>query len=309
MADNITIKEAVAAGTMRLKKCNIDNADYDSFALFSDITGIDKTYYFMHGDEPVSPKNMQVFDEYISRRCSHEPLQYILGKAWFYGREYAVNENVLIPRADTEVLAEQAIKYAGSIAADKAVVTVSDSGSADENIKMHILDMCTGSGCIAITLALETAESHVVAVDLSGEALNVAKENRDKLGAENVSFVQSNLFDELAEYRTGQFDIIVSNPPYIETDVIETLSEEVREFEPAMALDGTKDGLYFYRRITEEAVHFLKNGGYLMYEIGYNQGEAVRKIMQAAGFEEIDVIKDYAGLDRVVKGRLQQGVL
>lgn len=309
MADNITIKEAVASGTMRLKKCNIDNADYDSFALFSDITGIDKTYYFMHGDEPVSPKNMQVFDQYISRRCRHEPLQYILGKAWFYGREYAVNENVLIPRADTEVLAEQALKHAGRIAANTAVVTVPDSGSAGENIKMNILDMCTGSGCIAITLALETAESHVVAVDLSGKALNVAAENRDKLGAENVSFVQSNLFDELEEYRTKQFDIIVSNPPYIETDVIETLSEEVREFEPVMALDGTKDGLYFYRRITEEAVHFLKNGGCLMYEIGYNQGEAVRKIMQTAGFEEIDVIKDYAGLDRVVKGRLQQGVL
>lgn len=304
MADNITIKEAVAAGTMRLKKCNIDNAEYDSFALFADITSIDKTYYFMHGDEPVSPKNMQVFDEYISRRCRHEPLQYILGKAWFYGREYAVNENVLIPRADTEVLVEQALKQAGGLTADKGAVTLSDVGSADENIKMHILDLCTGSGCIAITLALEIAESHVVAVDLSGEALNVALENRDKLGAGNISFVQSDLFEKLTEYRTNKFDIIVSNPPYIETEVIGTLSEEVRGFEPEMALDGTKDGLYFYRRITEEAPHFLKNGGYLMYEIGYNQGEAVRKIMQSEGFEEIEVIKDYAGLDRVVKGKL-----
>lgn len=302
MADNITIKEAIKAGTIRLKKCNIDNADYDSFALFSDITGIDKTYYFMHGDEPVNPKNMQIFDEYIGRRCSYEPLQYILGKTWFYGREYTVNENVLIPRADTEVLVEQALKYAGRIEADKAEVTVPDSRSTDEDIKMHILDMCTGSGCIAITLALEIAESHVVAVDLSEEALNVAVENKDKLGAENVSFVQSNLFDEMAEYRTNQFDIIVSNPPYIETDVIETLSEEVKGFEPVMALDGAKDGLHFYRKITEGAVHFLKNGGCLMYEIGYNQGEAVREIMQAAGFKEVEVIKDYADLDRVVKG-------
>lgn len=303
MADNITIKEAITAGTMRLKKCNIDNADYDSFALFSDIAGIDKTYYFMHGNEPVSPENMQLFDEYISRRCNHEPLQYILGKAWFYGREYKVNGNVLIPRADTEVLVEQALKYSGSIEADKAVVTVPDVGSADEGTKMHILDMCTGSGCIAITLALEIAESHVVAVDLSGEALNVAVENKDKLGAENVSFVQSNLFDDMEEYRTEQFDIIVSNPPYIETDVIDTLSEEVKGFEPAMALDGADDGLYFYRRITEDAVHFLKSGGCLMYEIGYNQGEAVRQIMLAAGFKEVEVIKDYAGFDRVVKGR------
>ncbi len=297
MADNITIKEAVKEGSMRLNKCNIDNAGYDSFALFSDITGIDKTYYLMHGDEYVSPENMQVFDAYISRRCSHEPLQYILGKAWFYGREYIVNESVLIPRTDTEVLIEQALKQIGKLSVDGTERGV------------NILDMCTGSGCIAITLALEVMESQVVAVDLSEEALNVAKENRDKLGAGNVSFVLSDLFDKLAYCKNKQFDIIVSNPPYIETDVIETLSEEVRGFEPVMALDGTKDGLYFYRRITEEAPCFLKNGGCLMYEIGYNQGEAVKAIMLSAGFDEIEVIKDYASLDRVVKGIYRKEML
>lgn len=291
MVDSITIKEAVRTGSMRLKKCNIDNTECDSFALFSYVTGIDKTYYLMHGDEPVTPENMRIFDEYISRRCAHEPLQYILGKAWFYGREYTVNENVLIPRIDTEVLIEQALKQIGKMSA----------GGAEED--MHILDMCTGSGCIAVTLALEVKKSQVVAVDLSKEALNVAEINRDRLGAGNVTFIQSDLFDELEEYKTEKFDIIVSNPPYIQTDVIETLSEEVRRFEPSMALDGTVDGLYFYRRITEEAPHFLKKGGYLIYEIGYNQGAAVKEIMMAAGFEKIEVIKDYADLDRVVKGR------
>lgn len=288
MADNITIKSAVSSGIRRLKECNIDNADYDSFALLSDIIGLDRTYYLMHGDEPVSEENMQMFNEYISRRCSHEPLQYILGKAWFYGREYIVNENVLIPRADTEVLIEQTLKQI-------------DRG----NLKSaRILDMCTGSGCIAVTLALEVKESCVAAVDLSKEALQVAEKNCDKLSAGNVLLIQSDLFDKLGNYRKEQFDIIVSNPPYIETEVIGTLAEEVRRFEPKMALDGMGDGLYFYRKITEEATHFLKNGGYLLYEIGYNQGEAVSDIMRAAGFENIEVIKDYAGLDRVVKGRI-----
>ncbi len=289
MADNVTIKEAVNSGSLRLKECNIDNAAYDSFAMLSDITGIDRTYFLIHGDEHVSDENMKLFNEYISRRCSHEPLQYILGKAWFYGREYIVNRNVLIPRADTEVLIEQTLNQ----------ILKPGSGSG-----LHILDMCTGSGCIAITLALELKDSKVVAADLSNEALSVAGKNCSRLEAGNVSLVQSDLFEKLADYKNHQFDIIVSNPPYIETDVINTLDAEVRTFEPVMALDGMSDGLYFYRRITGQAPHFLKNGGCLIYEIGYNQGEAVRDIMEAAGFENIEVIKDYAGLDRVVKGRI-----
>jgi len=289
MADNITIKEAVNSGSLRLKECNIDNAAHDSFVMLSDITGIDRTHFLIYGDEHVSDEDMKLFNEYISRRCSHEPLQYILGKAWFYGRQYIVDRNVLIPRSDTEVLIEQALNQ----------ILNRGGGSG-----LHILDMCTGSGCIAITLALELKDSQVVAADLSNEALSIARKNCSRLAADNVSFVQSDLFERLADYKNHQFDLIVSNPPYIETDVINTLEAEVRLFEPVMALDGMSDGLYFYRKITGQATHFLRNGGWLMYEIGYNQGEAVRDIMEAAGFENIEVTKDYAGLDRVVKGRI-----
>ena len=281
--EKMTISKAVRCGASFLKESNIDNADYDSFALLADIMGIDRSYYYMHGDDEL---DSQVYNEFLGkvrRRCAHEPLQHITGKQYFYGNEFKVNPDVLIPRQDTEVLVSEALKILDD--------------------KMSVLDMCTGSGCIIISLALNKNLNEAVGVDLSAKALKVADENAANLGASDVNFIESNLFESLDLSMENKFDMIVSNPPYIETDVIRTLSDEVKLHDPMMALDGHEDGLYFYRKITSCAPKFLKNGGWLLYEIGYNQADAVSVIMRDAGFRDVSTVKDLAGLDRVVAGR------
>ncbi len=278
----ISIIDAVKDGARKLKVSGVESPDYDSFELLSDIMGISRTDYLIRGKEPVPEDLYQMYESAIERRCNHEPLQHILGKAWFYGREYVVNNQVLVPRFDTEIVVEKAL------------------GVIDDG--MSVLDMCTGSGCIIITLALERLLKRAVGVDLSTGALEVAKTNVKKLGA-TVDIVQGDLFSALDD-NNDKFDVIVSNPPYIETAVIESLSEEVRLFDPLMALDGFEDGLHFYRCITEESRKFLNKSGWLVYEIGYNQGLAVSEIMEHAGFEDVKVYKDYAGLDRVVMGKI-----
>jgi release factor glutamine methyltransferase len=281
-----TLSEIVRDGAERLTECGIENAAYDSFALMSELNGMDRTYYLVHGNETVTDEICEKFNIYIERRCGHEPLQHILGKAWFYGYEFIVNENVLVPRSDTEILVEQ-------------VLAVSDSTS-------RIVDMCTGSGCIILTLAKEGHLLSGLGVDYSTKALAVAEKNRKHLQAENIEFIQSDLFKEKSLMREyiGKTDIIVSNPPYIPTKVIEGLSDEVRS-DPMLALDGHEDGLYFYRKITRQAKEFLKPGGFLFYEIGHDQSEAVENEMTLAGYTEIVTIKDLSGLDRVVRGRLR----
>lgn len=284
---NCILSKAVHEGAQRLRESGIDHADFDSFALMSAVNGMDRTYYLLHGNEGVSEEDYQKFSAYIDRRCNHEPLQHILGKAYFFGYEFQVNGDVLVPRPDTEILVEEALK-----------VTDGDSS---------VLDLCTGSGCIILTLALERHLKRGLGADVSEKALAVAKENARRLSVENVAFVQSDLFDGLQEYflKEGLADVIVSNPPYIRTDVISELSEEVRLHDPLLALDGHGDGLYFYREITQQAGRYLKQGGYLLYEIGHDQSEAVEELLREAGFKEISTIKDLAGLDRVVKGRLR----
>ena len=192
-----------------------------------------------------------------------------------------MNEDVLIPRPDTEVLVGEVIK-------------VTRNGD-------NILDMCTGSGCIGITLAKKFPESRVLGVDVSEKALKVAQKNEHNLEADNIDFMLSDLFGELGNDIT--FNTIVSNPPYIPTKVIETLQDEVRLHDPLLALDGTEDGLMFYRKITEKAREYLKTDGYLCYEIGAEQAADVSEIMKQAGLRDITVVKDLAGLDRVVMGR------
>lgn len=277
----MTITEAVKEGAARLKECNVDNAEYDSFALLADIIDIDRTYYLVYGKKELDDMSYKVFCEYIKRRCCHEPLQHILGKAWFYGNEFLVDKNVLVPRPDTEILIEEALKHLKP--------------------QDNVLDMCTGSGCIILTLALNRQLNVAVGADLSEAALNVADKNAKKLNVSGVKYIHSDLFANINE--EYKFDMIVSNPPYIETAVIETLSDEVRLYDPKMALDGMADGLHFYRLITEQSVNYISNDGRLIYEIGYNQAEAVKEIMAAAGYADIQVIKDYSGLDRVVSGR------
>ena len=215
----------------------------------------------------------------MRKRAEHVPLQYIVGEAEFMGLKFKVNSNVLIPRQDTETLVEEALK-------------VVKPG-------MNVLDMCTGSGCIIVSIVHNIPEVEGTATDISKQALLVAKENA-KLNQVSVTFERSDLFDNV----TGTYDVIVSNPPYIRTEEVLKLMPEVRDFEPMEALDGKEDGLYFYRKIMEKCPSYLKPEGHILFEIGYDQGEAVSGLLREAGFKNVAVIKDLAQNDRVVTGML-----
>ena len=273
-----------AQGKCALEKAEIEEAALDTRLLLEFVCETDRTTLFAHPEKEVGPDQQKRFEELIAKRSEHIPLQHLTGQQDFMGLTFAVNEHVLIPRQDTEILVEEVMR--------------------DLHDGVHILDMCTGSGCILLSLLHYSNDTTGVGADLSEEALKVAQANAESLGmAERVRFVHSDLFESIE----GTFDIIVSNPPYIRTDVIETLMPEVRDHDPRMALDGTADGLYFYRRIIEESEKYLKRGGQLFFEIGHDQAEDVVTLMQRHGYKEIEVKKDYAGLDRVVYGTFLGG--
>lgn len=265
-----------------LEAAGIDNSVYDAKCLLEHVLGCDRTYLFLHGNDVLEDERKAAYFSFIDKRAEHYPLQYITGSQGFMAYDFYVNEHVLIPRADTEILVEEALKV------------------IDKDTK--VLDMCCGSGCIGESIQLMTS-AFVTLVDVSKEALAVAEKNAENLHAK-VDLIQSDLFDNVSSH----FHVIVSNPPYIRSDVIKTLMPEVRDFEPTLALDGTEDGLYFYREITKRAGEYLYETGYLFFEIGFDQGEDVKQILVEHGFEEIEIIKDLAGLDRVVKGRKQKHV-
>lgn len=278
-----TYKDALEYGKQRLLECEIEDANLDAWLLLEYVSGISRSWYFVHEDEEISENDIEEYQILIEQRGKHIPLQQLTKEAYFYGMKFFVNENVLIPRQDTEVLVEQVLSLS----------------KGKENLKL--LDMCTGSGCILLALLANLKQASGTGVDLSEKALEVAQRNGKELGIE-VSWVQSDLFDKVS----GSYDIIVSNPPYIETSVIEGLMDEVKLYEPRMALDGTEDGLFFYREITMQAGKYLKNNGILAFEIGYNQGRAVSEFMKENGYKEVQVLQDLAGLDRVVTGRIEK---
>ena len=286
-----TLESLLKKGTTILKDNGLEEAGLDAWLLLEYKTGKNRSYYFAHGDEPVSDETAAEYLELIGRRAGHIPVQQLTHQAFFMDYEFYVNENVLIPRQDTETLVEEGLKCLEDVE------------------KPEILDMCTGSGCILISLLLERQDAHGAGVDVSPEALEVAKENASLLNVENrADLVESDLFSapyfcEKGGKEGGKYDILISNPPYIATEEIETLMEEVRLHDPRKALDGIEDGLYFYRKITEEAGEYLKPGGWLLYEIGCTQGEAVSEMLRNAGFEKVQVVKDLPGLDRVVMGQ------
>lgn len=282
-APKLTYRQMCHNGAAILADAGITDAEYDSFALLEYITGMDRTAYILNGSKSVPEDIAERYDAVIDRRSSHIPLQHITGQAWFYGRGFNVNSDVLVPRQDTEVLVSEALK----------VINAKDS----------VLDMCTGSGCIIITLALEKKLGRALGADISEAALKVASGNREKLGADDVTFVKSNIFSDINVNDDELFDVIVSNPPYIATGEIETLTEEVRIHDPYIALDGLADGLHFYREITQQSMNYIKSGGWLLYEIGCTQAHDVSDIMSEYGYSNIKVIKDLAGLDRVVMGQ------
>lgn len=271
-------KKLYEQGCEQLKDAGVTEYVLDARLLLEHVCDTNRNTLLVHPDLEVTAEQEKLYKDGIGKRAMRIPLQHILGEQDFMGLTFLVNEHVLIPRQDTEILVEEAMKY------------LHDG--------MRVLDMCTGSGCILLSLLHYSNDCTGVGADLSQEALEVALSNAERLEEKNVSFVHSNLFENVE----GTFDIIVSNPPYIATEEIESLMPEVKDHEPRMALDGTADGLFFYRRIVEDASKYLCPGGYLLFEIGCDQANAVTKLMEEAGYKEVEVIKDYAGLDRVVCG-------
>ena len=286
----LTLKQLYKVGTVKLAEEGIEEFSLDAWYLLEYVTGVSKAMYFAEPERAVSEENADRYIDCIRRRAAHIPLQHITGEQEFMGYPFCVNEHVLIPRQDTEILIEEVLKEAGG------------------KKGLCILDMCTGSGCILLSILKMCREKYYmtdlqgIGADVSEEALKVARENGRRLGVP-VTWIQSDLFAKIPEEE--KYDVIVSNPPYIETAVIDTLQEEVRLHDPYIALDGKEDGLYFYRRIISEAGKYLKTQGKLMFEIGCDQAEAVEELMKNAGYEQITVKKDLAGLDRVVYGTLQ----
>ena len=271
-------KEAYELGIMTLTEAGMEEAKSDTLLLLEGICHVTRNDVLVHGETLIEGDMADAYRDALQKRCTHIPVQHITGVQNFMGLDFSVNEHVLIPRFDTEILVEEVMKH------------LHDGFS--------ILDMCTGSGCILLSLLKYSNDCKGVGVDISADALLVANTNKEKFGIE-ASFIESNLFEQV----TGKYDIIVSNPPYIRSDVIPTLMEEVRDHEPVLALDGTEDGLFFYREIVRESPKYLNGGGMLFFEIGYDQAEDVSRLMEGAGYKDVTVVKDFAGLDRVVYGR------
>lgn len=278
----MTYRECYEQGCRTLQAAGIEEAALDARLLLEAVCGTDRNDLLVHGEQPVAPEAEEKYLNWIRQRAEHIPLQQLTGEQGFMGLTFSVNEHVLIPRQDTEILVEEVLK--------------------ELHDGMRVLDMCTGSGCILLSLLHYSNDCEGLGVDLSAEALEVAGRNVLKVltpeKAEHAHFLQSNLFEKVE----GKFEIIVSNPPYIASAEVEKLMPEVRDHEPRMALDGTEDGLYFYRRIIEEAGKHLVSSGMLFFEIGYDQGQAVSELMRTEGYCEVQVVQDYAGLDRVVFG-------
>ncbi len=271
----MTWRALLGQGEEILTQAEIADAGLDAWYLLEYVSGMKRAEFFLHGDDEISESQIEHYLSLIDQRKEHIPLQHLTGTQEFMGMEFKVSKDVLVPRQDTELLVENLL----SLVQGK-----------------RVLDLCTGSGCIGISLAKLGNPQSVDAVDLSKDALAIAKENAKKLQAE-VHFIESDLFAAVE----GQYDVIASNPPYIASEVIETLMPEVKDHEPMMALDGGADGLDFYQRIAREAVAHLKPEGMLWLEIGYDQGETVSEILKQQGYEDVACLKDLCGLDRVIQ--------
>ena len=298
MGMKMNYKELWDNGTRLLTEAGVPEARLDAWYLLEYATGITRARYWLDPLAAVCEEQAALYQSLLDKRARRIPLQQITHQAFFMGSVFYVNEHVLCPRQDTEILAENALDRLQGLAAPE------------------ILDLCTGSGCILLSLLAERPDARGTGTDLSAEALSVARRNARELGLEaRCVFAEGDLFSALEpgklcgkdSHPCMKYDMIVSNPPYIATEVIATLSPEVRFHDPGMALDGGADGLVFYRRITEQAGSWLKDGGWLLVEIGHDQGESVSRMFEEAGFGSVAGIKDLGGLDRVVSGRYTEG--
>lgn len=286
----VSLEQAYRQGRNLLDRAGVAEADLDAWELLEHICGIDRTRYYLDPGRLVTEEQWKRYMSLIEKRASRIPLQHLTGVQWFMGLEFCVNEHVLIPRQDTEILVEEALTY------------VKEKQIPHTDGKTKVLDLCTGSGCILLSvLALADGELNGTGSDISDQALAIAKKNARKLGMDHppVEFIRSDLFENI----TGRFGMILSNPPYIPENEIGKLEEEVRCHDPYGALCGGQDGLDFYRRIAMEADGFLEDGGILIVEIGYDQGKAVSDLFEKEGYLEVAVKQDLAGHDRVVTAR------
>ena len=299
----MNIREAYDRGRSLLSQAGVPEADLDAWYLLEYVTGIGRASFYAEPDRELTADWAGRYEEAVARRCRRIPLQHITGEQEFMGLSFQVSGDVLIPRQDTEILVEEALKILKEMQKEQVVSgqeEPKEPGEAGREDGIRILDLCTGSGCILLSVLYYGALRQGalgVGADISEKALAVARKNAEALGIE-AEFVCGDLFENLS----GKFSVILSNPPYIRTEEIEKLQDEVRLHDPRAALDGMEDGLHFYRRIIESAGDYLTPGGWLVFEIGHDQAEDVTALMRQAGYGQIRVKKDLAGLDRVVCG-------
>jgi len=294
------LKEA----TKFLEESGIQDAAREAETILVHCLGTDRTTFFR--DDPIIPDSvLGRIDAFLDRRSKREPLQYILGSLDFLGMKIKVGKGVLIPRPETELLAEEAIRIVRSKESEvRSQIPPSPPLLKGGGGGISILDLCTGSGCLALALAKEFPLAYIYGTDISEVAIHYAKENAEMNGINNVNFLQGSLFDPIAHLVTGyslpvMFDLIISNPPYIRKDDIRNLQAEIKDWEPIVALDGGEDGLNYFRLIIAEARNYLKQSGCLMLELGISQADAVRTIAEQADFTDISFKKDYAGIERI----------
>ncbi|MGE4213226.1 MAG: peptide chain release factor N(5)-glutamine methyltransferase [Anaerotignaceae bacterium] len=280
------LEDLLVQASQKLKNEGAGEYQLDAKLFMMKATGFTKVQLFTKNDYCLNNNEAEEFWDMVNKRAKRIPTQYIIGSCQFMGLDFLVSQAVLIPRSDTEILVETILEYKKS------------------NEINSIMDIGTGSGCILISL-LHYGINNAIAVDISDDAIEVAKKNAalNKV-LDRIKFINSNLFEVLGEEYYGQFDVIVSNPPYIAKNVIKGLMSEVKDYEPMIALDGGDDGLDFYKKIIPQGKKYLSARGWMFFEIGYDQGVAVSNLLKAEGFEKIEVIKDLAGLDRVVLGKI-----
>lgn len=294
MKTRILVKE----GEYQLSKAFCMDPKIDAQELYCYLTGLDKVSFFLKAEEEVDPETEEKYMELIRRRAERIPLQHITGVQEFMGYTFKVNPHVLIPRQDTETLVTEAAKTIQSTPREKLSFFEKLKGRKE----WDVLDLCCGSGAVGISLAKICSNVKVTATDISAEAVETAEANAEDLRVK-VRFLTGDMFEPV---KGRKFDMIVSNPPYIRTNMISILQEEVKDHEPLNALDGGRDGLDFYRTIVEKAADFLKPEGFLLVEIGHDQGEDLRKMLKDSGkYSPAVVIKDLPGRDRVVKCKLK----
>lgn len=304
---SLALKEVIRIGEQMLADAGVADAAIDAKELYCYMEGLERTGLMMAWQRILQDNQCEAYFKLVEERASRVPLQHITGTQEFMGLPFAVNGDVLIPRQDTETMVEDALALLGT-------GKLRGADYADEKVfrgGVEVLDLCCGSGAIGVSIAKLHKGAKVTCADISAKALQIAKKNAQANGCKGVKFVESDLFaasDFHRRFGKGKYQLIISNPPYIRHEVINTLEPEVRVHEPMLALDGGADGLEFYRRIIAEAPEHLKKAGVLMMEIGYDQKEAVKALLHESGrFEKIIGLTDLTGKDRIVAATVMTG--